>query len=130
MQQLLLLALAVLALLAVVLAALSLVRLQELRRRLEETEAALAVSDQHYQGLSSSSLGQGRRLLQLEQDVGKLRARLEEVASSGDINDSVFNQAIRMARKGCSAQEIMDTCGLGQIEADLVVLMHKSGRMG
>ena len=114
-----------LALLAGALAGFALWRLGALRRRLDELESALTVSEQHYQGLSSSSLSQGRRLLQLEQDLARLRARLEEVASSGDVSDSVFNQAIRMARRGCSAQEIMETCGIGQIEADLVVLMHQ-----
>lgn len=128
MPPLAVLALALIALLGVVLAIFSLLRVQDLRRRLLEIQTSLEISDENYQGLSSSALGQGRRLLQLEQDLGRLRSRMEEVASSGDINDSVFNQAIRMARKGCSAQEIMDTCGLGEIEADLVVLMHKSGR--
>ncbi|NLO79042.1 MAG: DUF2802 domain-containing protein [Xanthomonadaceae bacterium] len=117
-----------LALLAGALAGFALWRLGALRRRLDELESALTVSEQHYQGLSSSSLSQGRRLLQLEQDLARLRARLEEVASSGDVSDSVFNQAIRMARRGCSAQEIMETCGIGQIEADLVVLMHQKGQ--
>lgn len=117
-----------LALLAGALAGFALWRLGALRRRLDELESALTVSEQHYQGLSSSSLSQGRRLLQLKQDLARLRARLEEVASSGDVSDSVFNQAIRMARRGCSAQEIMETCGIGQIEADLVVLMHQKGQ--
>lgn len=118
-----------LAVLAALLAGLVLAQLRNLQRRLEEAELALAQNEEHYHGLSSSSLGQSRRLLQLEQEQARLRTRLDEVAASGDINDSVFNQAIRMARKGCSAQEIMETCGLGEIEADLVVLMHKTGRI-
>jgi hypothetical protein len=35
-----------------------------------------------------------------------------------------------MARKGHPASEIMETCGLSQMEADLVVLLHKEARAG
>lgn len=118
-----------LASLAVVLAAVALGRLQDVRQRLAEVEASLALSDEHYQGLSAGALGQGQRLLQMEQDFARLRSRLDEVAASGDSGGAAFDQAIRMARKGRSAQEIMETCGLGEIEADLVVLMHKTGRI-
>jgi uncharacterized protein YoxC len=120
---------AVLALLAIAFAVLIFSRLKQVSRRLDEAETALALNGEHYQGLAAGALGQGQRLLQLEQDFARLRSRLEEVAASGDGNGSAFNQAIRMARKGCSAREIMETCGLGEIEADLVVLMHKSGRI-
>jgi hypothetical protein len=118
-----------LALLAAVLAAVALSRLRDVRQRLAEVEANLALSDEHYQGLSAGALGQGRRLLQMEQDFARLRSRMDEVAASGGSGSTAFDQAIRMARNGHSAQEIMETCGLGEIEADLVVLMHKTGRI-
>ena len=118
----------VLALLALVLAGVALMRLGTLRRRLAELETQIALSSEHYRGLSIGAVGQGEQLLRLEQDLARLKNRLEEVASSSDGAGAVANQAIRMARKGCSAREIMETCGLSEIEADLVVLMHKSGR--
>ena len=122
-------AIGALASVATVVGIAALVRLQNVRHRLAEVEVALALGDEHYQGLSAGALGQSQRLLQLEQDFGRLRSRVEELASSGNGAGTAFNQAIHMASQGRSAQEIMDACGLGQIEADLVVLMHKSGRM-
>jgi uncharacterized coiled-coil protein SlyX len=117
-----------LALLALVLAGVASVRLAGLHRRLAELEVQAALNDQYYQGLSAGAVGQGEQLARLEQDVVRLRAGMDELAAAD--GGTVFSQAIAMARKGCSAREIMEACGLSEIEADLVVLMHRSGRAG
>lgn len=115
-----------LALLALVLAGLASVRLVRVQRRLAELEAQAQLSAEHYQGLSIVSAGQGERLAHLEQEIARLQTRLDELGATG--GGAVFSQAIHMARKGCSAREIMETCGLSAIEADLMVLMHNGGR--
>jgi hypothetical protein len=117
--------LAVVSVLALLLAGMALAGLKTVRRRLQDGESQLRASDENYHGLSLGALGQGQRLLELEQEQARLRSRLDALASSGDGSGSAFSQAIRMARKGSTAREIMEICGLGEIEADLVVLMHK-----
>jgi|SRR5690625_1178893 len=124
-QTLLIIILATISMLALILAGISFLRLKAMQRQLTMSEAQLQASEENYLGLSLGAQGQSRRLLELEQDQARLRARLDALASSGDGSGSAFSQAIRMARKGSTAREIMEICGLGEIEADLVVLMHK-----
>lgn len=112
-----------LAVAAVLIAALSLRKLSRATVRLSELEQAQAKLAEHFQGLTAGAVGQGRRLAQLEQHLGRLRERLDQLASS-DGDGAAFNTAIRLARKGVSAREIMETCGLSEMEADLVILLH------
>lgn len=125
-QALIVFLLAVVSVLALILAGVAFVGLNAVRQRLHDSESRLQVSDENYHGLSLGTLGQGKRLLEMEQELARLRTRLDALASSGDGSGAAFSQAIRMARKGSTAREIMEICGLGEIEADLVVLMHKS----
>ena len=125
-----LIALAVVALLAVaaLAVAVSAVRgRRALLARLEELELRLDQSSQHYQGLSASAVGQGELLSRVNRDLARLRERLEQMAATTEEGGAAFNQAIRMARKGSGADEIMETCGLSKVEADLVVLLHQGG---
>jgi len=123
----LLIVVAVLALAGIGAAWRALRRVQVLERRLRAVDALASQTHEHFEGLSAGSLGQGQQLGRLEQELGRLRTRLDQLAANADGtgNGAAFSQAIRMARKGCGAREIMETCGLSQVEADLVVLLHK-----
>lgn len=102
-------------------------RLRAAQHRLAELESTVAMSAQSYEGLSAGAVGQGESLARMEQNMARLRQRLEQLTATTEGGGASFNQAIRMARKGCSAGEIMETCGLTQVEADLVVLLHREG---
>lgn len=109
---------------AILVAALALWRLSRLTVRLRDLERAQAQLAENFQGLTAGAIGQGRRLAQLEQHLGRLRERLDQLASSDEGGGAAFNTAIRLARKGISAREIMEICGLSEMEADLVILLH------
>lgn len=109
---------------AMLVAAMALRRFSRLPARLCDLEQAQAQAAEHFQGLAAGAIGQGRRLVQIEQHLGRLRERLDQLASS-DGAGGAFNTAIRLARKGISAREIMETCGLSEMEADLVILLHR-----
>ncbi|MDN5850971.1 MAG: DUF2802 domain-containing protein [Nitrococcus sp.] len=135
-------ALPVVILLAVVAALVSGLALRRLFRRLigrlSSVEQAQAQLAEYFEGLTADGIRQGRRLAQIEQQLGRqherldqheqqlgrLRERLDQLASS-DGSGGAFNTAIRLARKGISAREIMETCGLSEMEADLVILLHR-----
>jgi hypothetical protein len=121
----LLFALALAALGALLWAALLHSRVRALQARLEGMERTLQQSTEWYQSLSEGALGQGQHLVQVRQDLDRLKDRIEQIAVS-DPAGSAFSHAIRMARRGCPAAEIMETCGLSRVEADLVVLLHRS----
>lgn len=112
---------AAVATLVAVVALRRLARLPARIRGIEQTQAQLT---EQFQGLVAGAIGQGRRLAQLEQHIGRLRERLDQLASS-DGAGGAFNTAIRLARRGISAREIMETCGLSEMEADLVILLHR-----
>lgn len=109
---------------AMLVAAMALRRFSRLPARLRDLEQAQAQAVEHFQGLAAGAIGQGRQLVQIEQHLGRLRERLDQLASS-DGAGGAFNTAIRLARKGISAREIMETCGLSEMEADLVILLHR-----
>jgi hypothetical protein len=121
-------AVAAAAVLALAVAVFALLKLRRLGASLKDLEQRLDRSLENYQGLSAGAVGQGQHMARLEQDLSRLRTRMDQVAATGEGNGASFNQAIRMARKGCSAREIMETCGLSQVEADLVVLLHKDSQ--
>lgn len=110
---------------AALVAGLALRRLsRRLAARLYGAEKAQAQLAEQLEGLMADGIRQGRRLARLEQQLGRLRERLDQLASS-DGSGAAFNTAIRLARKGISAREIMETCGLSEMEADLVILLHR-----
>ncbi len=99
-------------------------RVERLERRQEGVETTTQQILEHFRGLSAGAVGQGEHLARVEQNLSRVRRRLDQVAAGGGSDGSRFNQAIRMARKGTPAKEIMDTCQISQVEADLVVLLH------
>ncbi|SEO56888.1 DUF2802 domain-containing protein [Aquisalimonas asiatica] len=76
------------------------------------------------EGLSSGAVAQGERVARLEQELRRLKERLS-MLSSRETSSEAFEQAIRMARKGQTADEIASSSGLSKVEADLVVLIHQ-----
>lgn len=117
----------VLAALALALAAAALLGQRRLARELARVAAQSRDTAEHFRGLTAGTAGQSRHLARLQQDLERLRERLDQLASQ-EGGGAAFEQAIRMARKGHPAGEIMETCGLSQMEADLVVLLHQQSR--
>jgi hypothetical protein len=129
-EQSIFLTVAVLLVLIGAVATLALLRVRALSRRMDELEAHLQRSAEHMQGFSAGAVGQGELIARVEQDLSRLRTRFDQIAASNEGDGAAFNQAIRMARKGCSAEEIIDTCGLSRVEADLVVVLHQQSGLG
>ncbi|MFP4147402.1 MAG: DUF2802 domain-containing protein [Halorhodospira sp.] len=102
-------------------------RLRRLEQRVGELEASSRQILEHFRGLSAGAVGQGEHLARLEQNLARVRRRLDQVAAAGGPGSDRFHQAIRMARKGTTAGEIAETCEISQVEADLVVLLHGPG---
>jgi hypothetical protein len=114
-------AVAAAALGAAVLAALAVMRLQ---RRVGELERECSDALAQFRSLAAGAVGQNQHVSRLEEQLGRLRQQLESVASQ-EGGGATFNQAIRLARRGAGADQIMETCGLSRMEADLVVLLHR-----
>lgn len=116
--------LVVLVVVALGAAALVFLRLRALERRLADLERGWQDTVSQFRSLVAGSVGQGRHLAQVEEDLARLRHQLEQV-SSQEGGDAAYSQAIRLARRGAAAEQLVDTCGLSRMEADLVVLLHR-----
>lgn len=112
-----------LALVATALGAAALWLIVALQRRIDALEVSVDGCQQRLRGLAAEAASQGDDLAVARKDLERLRDQLQRVAS-GDGANPALNQAIRMARKGLGSGEIMATCGLSQMEADLLVLVH------
>lgn len=116
----------VVALVAWVRAAASARQLRELKTTVASMERFVALNAEVYQGLSAGALGQGQNLARLRQDLSQLKDRIEQIANSDTSgSSSSFNKAIRLARGGRDSDELMETCGLSRVEADLIVMLHR-----
>lgn len=100
-------------------------RLDRQAKRLNALEQSQKRVAEYIRGVSAGAVGQGQHVARLEQDLARVRDRMERVASS-DSGGTAFNHAIRMAQRGASSEELMEACGLSQMEADLVVLLHRN----
>lgn len=79
--------------------------------------------------LTTSSVGVGGRVLELERRLRRLAQRQEEF----DIYESAnqpYEHAIAMARKGADVKEIEDICGVSRNEAELIQMMHRLEKAG
>jgi hypothetical protein len=74
--------------------------------------------------LTTSSVGVGGRVLELERRLRRLAQRQEEF----DIYESAnqpYEHAISMARKGADVKQIEEMCGVSRNEAELIQMMHR-----
>ncbi len=82
-----------------------------------------------------------KELLSLQQEVHALRrqsvsaARQEPVAASAPVPSTrrepaspAYELASKLARKGASSEELMDTCGLSRGEVDLITMLNRMGQ--
>jgi hypothetical protein len=69
--------------------------------------------------------GIGDRLGEMEQQLRLLAERQDQLDLRQPANHS-YKLAIKLARNGTNADELVRTCGISRGEAELVVMLHKS----
>ena len=78
--------------------------------------------------LTTSSIGIGRRLLELERRQRQLAISTEKKAPVVDLYDSAnqpYDHAIHLAQQGKEISEIVSICGISQNEAELIKMMNR-----
>jgi hypothetical protein len=72
------------------------------------------------------------RLSALQQELEALKARVEALElrppadSALDTQKTIHVEAVRLARNGASAQELVERLGISRTEADLIIALHKA----
>ncbi len=97
--------------------------IKKLNHKLTNIEASQKQLSDSFHGFSTGAVGQGENLSKVEKDIDQLRSRIETVAMN-EQQSAGHTQAIRMAKRGASPEEIADACGLTKVEADLIIRLH------
>lgn len=117
----------VLSLLALIMGMLLLMLLVRLRtvRQLQLRHTEVLKSDMR--ALVSAAIGVGERVHRIEKSLKEVSHR-QEVIDQADPGAQAYQQAIKMAQKGSSIEELIDICGLTRGEAELVAMLHRMER--
>ncbi len=124
--------LAVAALVAAILAImLPLAQLRRLAAEQQRQAEALKAIQRDLRALAHSAVSVGERVGRLEHSGKGVEQRLEtlglqqEKLVKGEEGERSVDQAIKMAGKGASIEELMEITGLSRGEAELVAMMHR-----
>lgn len=118
--------LAVVLLLAVLLAAFFMrQRMRSLENRLTSSNEEISALRGEMEALLSGARGAGDRLRQLEERLRQQDDRQQQLGRQGPDANSM-RQAIELARKGATTEELKSICGLSHGEAELLVMMHRA----
>lgn len=103
------------------------------RRQLEKQVKQLETVKNDLRALCNAAVHVGERVIRLERSQDQLQLRQQELGvrqeqlTYAEPEERVFDQAIKLAQKGRSIEEIMDVCALSRGEAELVAMMHRLG---
>lgn len=108
--------------------------LSQLRRQAAEQQRLaeqLQAIQRDLRALAHSAVSVGERVGRLEQSGRGVEQRLDtlglqqEKLVKGEEDERSVEQAIKMASKGASIEELMEITGLSRGEAELVAMMHR-----
>lgn len=103
------------------------------RRTVIRQQATITSLQADLRALCNAGVTMGERLHQTERRVKQLTQQQEalgmrqEQINKEEPEARAYAQAIKMAQKGASVDDLMDVCGLSRGEADLVAMMHRLG---
>ena len=98
-------------------------QIEQFKLQIQQQTFSEYVADQ-ISALNAGWIGMGDRFLKLEKDMQALSSRLDDLQSQLQSN-TPYAHAITLAQKGSSADEIMELCGLGLNEAQLLIMLHQ-----
>lgn len=109
---------------------------RRLRQHRVRHKALIDVLRNEIQAMTSSSIGMGKRLVDIEQRLNHTAEKQLELANR-DPGVLAYNQAARLMEMGADVDDLVKDCGIGRPEAELMALLHKelhaggsSGRQG
>lgn len=103
----------------------SLVEVGRLRRRMLLQEGALLSLRGALSAVCSEETANDQRELDLDRRLRQLTEQQEQLLLR-DPELGPYHHAMRLAVKGSSSEELMETCGLTRGEADLLLSLHRS----
>lgn len=74
--------------------------------------------------MSSTTIGMGKRIVDVETKLEQSLERQFELEQR-DPDEVVYSQATRLVEMGANVDDLVQSCGIGRPEAELMALMHK-----
>jgi hypothetical protein len=97
-----------------------------LKARLAHQDALLVGLERDMQAVCVGARGMGDAVFRLEDKLRRLTERQDAMALR-EPDQAVYHQAIRLAHRGASVEELVCTCGLQRGEAELIHILHQAG---
>jgi hypothetical protein len=113
--------------LSLLLAVIAIVLAYRLRQGLRRSRAQQDALQADLRALVSAAIGVGERVHRIEKSLKEVSHRQEQIDQT-DPGAQAYQQAIKMAQKGASAEELIEICGLTRGEADLIAMLHRMER--
>lgn len=96
-------------------------RLKALQWQLQQQQNQVKNLDQQLQMVVDGVFGLGQHLAGVEGEINSRESVPQDSSPTGDIS---LRQAIELARKGATVEELIEICGLARGEAELLSTMH------
>jgi len=97
-------------------------------QKMKQLQNELKQARNDLRALTTSSIGVGSRLLELERRQRKIAIKAEKKAQVVDLYDSAnqpYDHAIYLAQQGKEIDEISSMCGISKNEAELIKMMNR-----
>lgn len=97
---------------------------RRVRQHEQRYQALVSVLRGEIEAITNSSIGMGRRVIAVER---KLSATVEkqEALENRDPGAVAYNQASRLMEMGANVDDLVESCGIGRPEAELLALLHR-----
>lgn len=112
---------ALLSLLALVSCVVLFKRMRQYERR---QQVLVSLLRNEIQAITNSSIGMGRRVVEIEQKLNNTAEKQLELENR-DPGAMAFNQAARLMEMGANVDDLVESCGIGRPEAELMALLHQ-----
>ncbi|QDF67661.1 DUF2802 domain-containing protein [Shewanella sp. SNU WT4] len=104
---------------------------KKLSHRVDALGKIIKASDKHREELKrevielrSGTIGVGRRVIELENNISQQAAKLEETQEH-DPKARLYSRATKMVSLGADVNELMIECELPRAEAELLLRLHR-----
>ncbi len=97
---------------------------RRLRQHEQRYQVLINVLRNEISAITNSSIGMGRRVVEIEQKLN-ITAEKQAELENRDPGAVAFNQAARLMEMGADVNDLVESCGIGRPEAELMALLHK-----
>ncbi len=101
--------------------------LNQIRKQEKRHNAAIRTLQDDFAALCNGAVGVGDHLFHVEQNVRRLSQRQDQV-DMHDPTQQSFDHAVRLVENGATIEEVMSQCGLVRSEAELIAMLHRTGK--